>query len=606
MTNNMMLKSALLLMMSMGVATAQNHHLAVWFRPYNDTLLNRLAQPKKGNDRTTAVRSLYQEFSQVSSLLGANTIIFRLIDEGQYPGQYGCGVPYNPNLPADINRKPGIAVAEETILNVASHFHLKVIFTIEPSFYHRYVSPNDGSTYGPEKFIDGVINPQSYYGNSNICTDSHCSIDADDLSVMTDSSGKLLGLSNSRIQQTGYANDSRIAGWVFVSEIGLDPVPGMNVSQQEAYLQSYWDFFYNLVHSYGNQYGQAMVYAWGGFGATRYDDFTVSFLYRNIKSLKHFFGSGATQTKPDVYGFEWYMNHFPPGTPHPLTRGRTWVDDAISAYNNIDSNYQHDYPVPTSQLWLAEGAADLTLAQLDGQLDVYYADVLYEALCNNLFAVSVWSSDTYSEETDKEIDFPSGSSGIQGPEALFSVSPQEPAPWIQPYNGGPEGWWNYNYRGTSLCSSKDYPPSASGYNAYYCTLGYNNPSNRVSTATQKFHGGLFTYTGLTETGQRVAEAFQNNGKVLFYAFPGPIHSGTQQIMSLYITDAQYSGQPVQIYAKALPGQAGAQLLCSVILDKTQGTGQCTTGNVVDQEPFYLVHAKSGQFIAQTIVAVRDW
>jgi len=83
------------------------------------------------------VRTLDQNFGQIKTLLGANTVLIRLMDQDAWCGQYGGGFSYNPEAdprqvlidykdgtpPFLVQTRPDFmirrSVAQEIILSIA-------------------------------------------------------------------------------------------------------------------------------------------------------------------------------------------------------------------------------------------------------------------------------------------------------------------------------------------------------------------------------------------------------------------------------------------------------------------------------------------------------
>ena len=65
---------------------------AVWYHP----LRASFAAEFDLNTELQMVRTLDQNFMQIKTLLGANTVLIRLTDQDSWCGQYGGGFSYNP------------------------------------------------------------------------------------------------------------------------------------------------------------------------------------------------------------------------------------------------------------------------------------------------------------------------------------------------------------------------------------------------------------------------------------------------------------------------------------------------------------------------------
>jgi len=107
------------------------------------------------------VRTLDQNFSQIKNVLGANTVVVRLMDQDACCGQYGGGFSYNPasdpaeviidygdgTAPFPVPTRPdfmlGRSVAQEIILSIAQKHGLDVVFAIELSGYHVNIEDLD-------------------------------------------------------------------------------------------------------------------------------------------------------------------------------------------------------------------------------------------------------------------------------------------------------------------------------------------------------------------------------------------------------------------------------------------------------------------------------
>src|SRR5262249_46770877 len=103
------------------------------------------------------VRTLDQNFMQIKALLGANTVLLRLMDQDAWCGQYGGGFSYNPAAdppqvlidygdgtpPFRVSTRPDFmirrSVLQEIVLSIARKYELDVIFVIELSEYHANI-----------------------------------------------------------------------------------------------------------------------------------------------------------------------------------------------------------------------------------------------------------------------------------------------------------------------------------------------------------------------------------------------------------------------------------------------------------------------------------
>lgn len=454
----------------------------VYYSPYQGATLMKLLADDSG-PRALLVPSIYQNFKALAAI-GANAVVIRCDEEGSYVGEEGGGFPYNPTS-TGLEYEPQMAVAQEIVVSLADAAGLKVIFLIYPSFYHEIISQAEPSigAVDMKSYLYSIISPGSFYPTPQLATTHLSSVGLQDHNITAN-----------------YAADIRVYGFIFPVEYAFPTFDASWYSQQLAFMNTYWPFFYNLCHTGGNS--KAIMYissfpCQSGSNAGSLGPCTDgSYPYANIKGVKSYFTQYQPNTKPDLMGFEWYA----PGPQWESTIANT-ISLQVSALTSVDPAYPYDYSVPISNIWMAEGGLASAPASRALAVSAYYLNALTAAYSQGLPAVAVWGSidvwETYMNGFPYSIPGPGGDA-LVNPVLDFNSTQQAFALFnstigqqiTRYYPCSPEGYWVHNYA-TPNASWTD----ASGYTQFTSAYG--------ATA------GAITYQQLNPQGKGVRAAFMS-------------------------------------------------------------------------------------------------
>jgi hypothetical protein len=472
--------SVVLALLTTVISSAFATEKIVYYSPYQGATLMKLLADDSG-PRAVLVPSIYQNFKALSAI-GANAVVIRCDEEGSYVGEEGGGFPYNP-ASSGLEYQPQMAVAQEIIVSLANAAGLKVIFLIYPSYYHENITQAEPSIDAADmkNYLQSIIDPGSFYPALQTFTTQLSSV----------------GLQDHNITEN-YAADERVYGFIFPVEYAFPTFDASWYSQQISFMNTYWPFFYNLCHTGGNS--KAIMYiasfpCQSGANAGSLGPCSDgTYPYANIKGVKSYFAQYQPNAKPDLMGFEWYA----PGPQWESTIANT-ISLQVSALTGMDPTYPYDYPVPISNIWMAEGGLASAPASEALAVTVYYRNALTAAHEQGLAAMAVWSSidvwENYMNGFPYSIPGPGGTALVnpvldfnspQRAFALFNLTIGKQITRYYPCS--PEGYWVPNYSASNASWT-----DVSGYTQYTTAYG--------ATA------GAITYEQLNPQGKGVRAAF---------------------------------------------------------------------------------------------------
>ena len=371
---------------------------AVWYQALRASFAAEFAL----DSELQMVRTLGQNFEQIKTLLGANTVLIRLMDQDAWCGQYGGGFSYNPAAdprqvlidykdgtpPFLVHTRPDFmirrSVAQEIILSIAHKYELDVVFVIELSDYHA--NTNDLDKYenevGAYNYIQQYFDPTLYYGQQ------------------TTTQLPAVGLDNSTSRS--YLNDTRIAGWLLEPEWDPNAVTGEAISGHQLELfQRYWAHFQNLVHfrdpGANERRHFAGIYLVSPDGQDRSQLGTLISSYKTLMFEQ--------RAPPDVFGFAWYGN----GNYDTSQIGPD-IEFMVNEMGKPD-------PVAVSPDTIALLEGGCNQVSNPARLS-FYRDAIQRANQLGLKGIAVWEADGYSNLG------PNQSGGNTDPNPEFSLLSQ--------------------------------------------------------------------------------------------------------------------------------------------------------------------------------------
>jgi hypothetical protein len=217
---------------------------------------------------------------------------------------------------------------------------------------------------GAYDFIHQFFDPRIYYSGRDLC--SHRMVAAN------------VGLPEVCVGQAydSYYKDPRVAGWILSpSDWGFaNQVPYALSSAQKNFFDTYWGYFYSLVHWQGAQTGFAAVYAISPDGG-----------YGNLGDVIHAYKAMfANQPHPDVFGLAWYGNG-----SYPLGNVSVDLNQMIAALGDATP-----YSVPPDHIAFMEGGSDQAGADPSGVRPQFYRDAIRAAAATH--GIFVWEADGYA------------------------------------------------------------------------------------------------------------------------------------------------------------------------------------------------------------------
>ncbi len=287
-----------------------------------------------------------------------------------------------------------------------------------------------------------------------------------------------------------FIGDSRIAGWL------LNPETDFSNAANTSWWNTYWPFFYSLIHYGGANTAFAGTYvAASPSGQTTSnppcsgDEVSrLSTAASAISYMKAFFKGLSASERPDVYGYEWYGNLGSPN--YTLT---CIASDMAYLAGLVESD---SYSVPASNIFAGEGGTNQNMAS---GLSQFYESGIAEAAVLGHRDLTVWISDgnenTGSGTTGDnpamaqwalgEISYPAqvdGTRDYPGPSGcpFGAISCSSPGYLNVSWSHPAQGWHWYTNSGGSACGS----PVATGSYGWDCSYA---PLAKTSTpATRSF------------------------------------------------------------------------------------------------------------------------
>lgn len=338
---------------------------AVWFSPIRNTFFAEIADdtPFPGTQvspRSIAVANLEANLKAVSEMLRATHVIIRLGDDDGFVAQYGGGFPYDPVA----RPRPKMAEAQEIVVSTAAWYGLQVIFAIDFSHFHRYQQDTYGTMmHGLHDFIHALIDPPRYYPGTK-----------------------------------SFIGDPRVVGWIFGGEWKPE------LSKEQAFINKYWNFFYDLVHWHGATNAWAGLYANVALPSAAPKETEA-----RVLAFKELFKPGGPNRQPDRYGATWYD-----GAGYPVNQ--VWNDLHALADLFRTNNGNQAYVVPGAQVLLMEGGCTQDIPGREG----YYRDAI-GAAANTVSGICVWQSDNYANQMTGAPGYSPYSTDQDGELKLFSL-----------------------------------------------------------------------------------------------------------------------------------------------------------------------------------------
>lgn len=468
---------------------------SVYFHPAHGSFWAALADDT-GTSPTPREKMIASIYGQLQTLSSAkvDTITVPLHDNDNWPSQTGGGFTYDPiNFPT-----PQFAVAQEILLRIASHFNIKVIFTIAVDAYRLSTDGRSAwagladqydNSAGTWDFYHAQLDPTVYYG--------------------TPSTTKLstVGLTDGNVRT--YFNDPRVVGWILAPELNPNVISSTGVATHRYFINKYWSNFYNLVHWSGSNTGFAAVYLVGS-----QCDPGVAPQISAIKALKSWFASGTGNPQPDQFGIEFYGS-LPGCSGYPVQNSAEDMHLLVNAAVNADAaHYPGDYAIAPSKVFLAEGGVEAAANAYTNQYFQYMVQLL---LKRSLGGIQWFSSETMQDGTPPN----NSDSGYNLYNWSFTSS-------------GTRTW-------TSLPSGKSYHVACTiSPSAPWCTVNtnYADPTTfQALTGSFATQYGLMTYTSPTAKGSWFAEALSNfsgGNNVVGYAYPNPAIGNGSHLASMTI------------------------------------------------------------------------